>query len=123
MERSRAGSQVEHDLDGLGLSRAGGGVKAVGDAALAEAEAVRDHGQHVHALVLQQAQAQRVLRTQRFNTVSCETLDCDATQSANCAGQTPMTADKSRIVGQQHGLIQPRQHSRVLPSECKTYNK
>lgn len=101
MERSRAGSQVEHDLDGLGLSGAGGGVEAVGDAALAEAEAVRDHGQHVHALVLKQAQAQRVLRehsgskqsaARHWIVTPCKVLFAD------CARQTPMTANKSRTV-------------------------
>ena len=60
----RAASQIEHDLDGLGLGRPGGGGKAVSNSALAETEAVRDHRQHVDALVLQQAQAQRVLRKQ-----------------------------------------------------------
>ena len=58
-------SQIKHDLDGLGLSRPQGSVKALHHFFLREAQSVGDQRKNINLLVSQQAEAQRVLQAKQ----------------------------------------------------------
>lgn len=100
-------SQVEHDLDGFGLSGAGGGVETIGNPTLVEAKAVRDHWEHIDTLVLQQAQTQRVLQHHTAFPLRYTTEDkawCDRQQPQR--PQTVLQYVKSQALQPDFGIIQ-----------------